>query len=87
MLRSSVAEEVLAALARSTRTEEVRRDLDLELFDLHLLDSLAVVELLVQLSDTLGMDLSPSEFDREVWATPRKIIEYLEGRGGLTPAA
>ena len=80
MLRVSVADEVLSALAVCTRTDEVRRDLDLGLFELELLDSLAVVELLVQLSDRLGLDISPSEFDRETWATPRKIIAYLEAR-------
>jgi D-alanine--poly(phosphoribitol) ligase subunit 2 len=80
MLRVSVTDEVLSALASCTRTDEVRRDLDLELFELQLLDSLDVVELLVRLSDRLGVDLSPSEFDRDSWATPRKIIGYLEGR-------
>jgi D-alanine--poly(phosphoribitol) ligase subunit 2 len=80
ILHTSVTDEVLSALAACTRTDEVWRDLDLELFELHLLDSLAVVELLVQLSDRLGLELSPSEFDPDVWATPRKIIAYLEGR-------
>jgi D-alanine--poly(phosphoribitol) ligase subunit 2 len=82
MLRNTVDDEVLAALTRLTRTHEVRRELDLELFELHLLDSLGVVELLVDLSQRLGIDLSPAEFDRQAWATPRKIIAYLEGRVG-----
>jgi D-alanine--poly(phosphoribitol) ligase subunit 2 len=85
MLQISVREEVLVALARLTRTDEVYRELDLQLFELHLLDSLAVVELLVDLSDRLKLDLSPAEFDRETWATPRKIIAYLESRVALAP--
>ncbi|MBV9327760.1 MAG: D-alanine--poly(phosphoribitol) ligase subunit DltC [Chloroflexi bacterium] len=80
MLHASVTDEVLSCLAACARTDEVWRDLDLELFEQHLLDSLAVVELLVQLSERLDLDLSPSEFDRDVWATPRKIIAYLSGR-------
>jgi D-alanine--poly(phosphoribitol) ligase subunit 2 len=80
---TSIADEVLTALVRVTRTDDVRRDLDLELFELYLLDSLDVVELMVLLSDRLGVDLSPSEFDRPTWATPRKIITYLEGRSAL----
>jgi D-alanine--poly(phosphoribitol) ligase subunit 2 len=80
MLRLSVADEVLTALSRVTRTDEVRRELDLELFELHLLDSLGVVELLVDLSERLEIQLSPAEFDRETWATPRKIMAYLESR-------
>jgi len=80
MLRPSVADEVLTALSRVTRTDEVRGELDLQLFELHLLDSLGVVELLVDLSERLEIELSPAEFDRETWATPRKIIACLEGR-------
>jgi D-alanine--poly(phosphoribitol) ligase subunit 2 len=84
MRRASVTEEVLSALTACARTDEVWRDLDLELFELHLLDSLAVVELLVELSDRLDLELSPSEFDRTAWGTPRKIIAYLEARLGVT---
>jgi D-alanine--poly(phosphoribitol) ligase subunit 2 len=80
MLQVSVADEVLSALETVTRTAEVRRDLDLELFELNLLDSLAVVELLVLLSDRLATELSPAEFDRDEWATPLRIITWLEKR-------
>ncbi len=86
MLRVSVADQVLAAISDVTRTDEVRRDLDLELFELRLLDSLGVVELLVDLSDRLQIDISPAEFDRDTWATPRKIIAHLEWRLAAPPA-
>jgi D-alanine--poly(phosphoribitol) ligase subunit 2 len=82
MLRTSVAEHVLSALETVTRTSEVRRDLDVELFELDLLDSLGIVELMVMLSDELGLELSPAEIERAEWATPRKIVAYVEGRVG-----
>ena len=64
MLETSVAEHVLSALAMVARTNEVSRDLDLELFEHDLLDSLGIVELMVQLQDRLGLELSPSEIER-----------------------
>jgi D-alanine--poly(phosphoribitol) ligase subunit 2 len=82
MLRMSVAERVLSALETVTRTTEVRRDLDLELFEQDLLDSLGTVELIVRLADELGLELSPAEIERDEWATPRKIVAYVEGRVG-----
>jgi D-alanine--poly(phosphoribitol) ligase subunit 2 len=82
MLRTSVAEHVLSALETVTRTGEVRRDLDVELFELDLLDSLGIVELMVALSDELGLELSPAEIERAEWATPRKIVAYVESRVG-----
>jgi D-alanine--poly(phosphoribitol) ligase subunit 2 len=41
---------------------------------------LRTVELLLLLSDRFNVDLSPAELDREQWATPRKLIDYLEQR-------
>jgi D-alanine--poly(phosphoribitol) ligase subunit 2 len=36
------------------------------------------VELIVAFSAEFGVEISPAEFDREEWATPRKIIAYME---------
>jgi D-alanine--poly(phosphoribitol) ligase subunit 2 len=76
----SLTETVLSALEAVVRTDEVRRDLDLDLFDLDLLDSLGMVELIVRLSEALGLELSPAEIDRYQWATPRRIVAYVEAR-------
>lgn len=82
MLQVSVADRVLSALQTVTRTPEVYHDLDLELFELGLLDSLGVVELMVLLADHIGLEVSPAEFDRDEWATPRKIVAFVESRSG-----
>ena len=82
MQRTSVAEHVLSALETVTRTDEVRRDLEIDLFGLDLLDSLGLVELIVLLSDGLGLELSPAEIVRDEWSTPGGIVAYVEGRLG-----
>jgi D-alanine--poly(phosphoribitol) ligase subunit 2 len=82
MVQTSLAEHVLSALETVTRTSEVRRDLDVDLYELDLLDSLGTVELMVMLSDQLGLALSPAEIEREQWASPRKIVAYVESRVG-----
>jgi D-alanine--poly(phosphoribitol) ligase subunit 2 len=76
----SVAETVVGILADIAETDEVRENPDLPLFDLAVLDSLKVVELMVALSDAFGVELSPSEFEREQWATPARIVAYMERR-------
>jgi D-alanine--poly(phosphoribitol) ligase subunit 2 len=72
--------KVLDVLAQVTGENEVRTNLDLPLFDLGLLDSLGTVQLIIALSDALGIDIAPSEVERDQWATPRKIIAYVEKR-------
>ena len=58
--------------------EDVRHDPDVRLYDLQILDSMKTVELIVAFSSEFGVEISPAEFDREEWATPRKIISYIE---------
>ncbi len=76
----SVSEIVLKHLEKFTGTDQVRKDLNIELFGERLLDSLAAIELVLALSEEFDLDLSPGDIDREEWATPQKIIDYFEAR-------
>jgi D-alanine--poly(phosphoribitol) ligase subunit 2 len=78
----AIAERVLLILEDITETDEVRHDLDARLYDEHLLDSLGTVGLMAALSHEFGIEISPSEVEREQWATPRKIVAFVEGRVG-----
>ncbi|EFI83871.1 D-alanine--poly(phosphoribitol) ligase subunit 2 [Listeria grayi] len=71
-------EKVLDLLAEVTETEEVKDDLNLNLFDEGLLDSMGTVQLLMEVESTLDITVPVSEFDRETWATPAMIIERLK---------
>jgi D-alanine--poly(phosphoribitol) ligase subunit 2 len=79
-MQMSVSETVLNELEKVAGTDQVRKDLNLDLFGEKILDSFGTVELIVALSDSLGIEVSPGEIDRELWATPRKIIAYFEER-------
>ena len=71
-------EQVLDILVDLTGSEEVRDDLNLNLFDNGLLDSMATVQLLLELQTQLGIDVPISEFERSEWDTPNKIIAKVE---------
>jgi D-alanine--poly(phosphoribitol) ligase subunit 2 len=78
----SIAERVLTILEDLAETDEVRHDLDVRLYDEHLLDSLATVGLMAAFAGEFGIDVAPSELEREQWATPRKIVAFVEHRVG-----
>ena len=78
----STAEGVIEILASVSGQPEIRNRPDLRLYDLHLLDSLSTVELIVRFSEHFGIDISPAELDPEEWATPRRIVEFMEQRLG-----
>jgi D-alanine--poly(phosphoribitol) ligase subunit 2 len=73
-------DKILDVLANVAETEEVRSNPDLALYDLQILDSMKTVELMVALSNEVGVDISPAEFERESWATPRKFVADVLGR-------
>ena len=78
----STRERVIDLLVDITRADEVRSDPELPLYELGLIDSLGTVELLVALTQEFSVDISPTEVDRTVWATPRKIADFMDGRLG-----
>ena len=73
-------EKVLAMLEELCDDVIVREDLDTELYETGLIDSLAFTELLVQIEDDFGVVISPSELERSEFDTPRKIIAQIQSR-------
>ena len=76
----TTTDKVLSKLEAITGTDEVRKNLDIDLFGEKILDSFGTVELIVALSNELGIEISPGRVDRQSWATPRKIIADMEER-------
>ena len=75
MTTDESTEKVLTVLAEIAETDEVRTNPDLALYELQVLDSMKTVQLIVALGQEIGVEVSPAEFDREAWATPRKLVE------------
>jgi D-alanine--poly(phosphoribitol) ligase subunit 2 len=82
-----LTQSILEILAEITGSDEVRRDLDVPLFDRRLLDSLGTVELIVRLSEELHLEISPADLDRATWATPRLLIANVAWRLNRTGSA
>lgn len=76
----TISDRVLDVLVDVSEIEEIRHDPDVRLYDLQILDSMKTVRLIVAFSSEFGVEISPAELDREDWATPRKIIAFLEGK-------
>ena len=53
---------------------------DILLYDLGLLDSFSTVELMVALGREFGIEISPAEIERNDWATPRRIVAFIEAK-------
>jgi D-alanine--poly(phosphoribitol) ligase subunit 2 len=82
MVKQSVATRTLNILASITGTDEVKKNQELKLFEIGILDSLGAVQLMVALSEEFGIEISPSELERDDISTPQKIVRFMEARMG-----
>ena len=73
-------EKVLDILEEVCGDEIVRENLDINLLDEDLIDSLDYTEILVMIEEAFGIVMSPSEITREEMDTPAKIIEQVKAR-------
>lgn len=75
----TTAARVLDVLARVVESDDVRDKPELPLYG-ELLDSMRTVELLVALEEAFGIQISAAELDREEWATPSRVVSFVERR-------
>lgn len=71
-------EEILDLLAEICESDDVKEDMELELFESGLMDSLGFAEFLVELEEQFEIVISPSEVEREDINTPEKILRLVE---------
>lgn len=65
---------ILEELTGSNLTDKM----DVNLFENGLLDSMATVQLVMELEEKCQVSIPISEFNREEWETPSKIIAKVE---------
>ena len=73
-------ERILEILEEICEDEVVREDLDINMKEEGLMDSLAFVEMLVKIEEIFGLSIAPTEVTYEEIDTPNKVISYIENR-------
>ena len=73
-------EKVLEILIEVTGNDDIQEDLDLNLFEAELLDSLGIIEVLLQIEEKLKIKLQPTDLEREDMSTVNKLAAFLEKR-------
>ena len=69
---------VVEILADLTGNDDIKDDMDIELFESGTLDSMATVQMLLELQGQLDIVVPVSEFDRDAWSSPNKIIARVK---------
>lgn len=69
--------ETVLAIIEDLTGQDVSGNLDLNLYDDGLLDSMATVQMLVEIDGQLGITVPVSEYERSEWGTPQQIINQV----------
>ena len=77
MDREEAKSKLLEVLADICEDDVVLSDLDVDLFESGLLDSIAYMELLLEIERELNVSIAPSEVEKDDVNTPAKLIEVV----------
>ena len=75
-----IRESVIEIFEEVLGSDEIRDNQDLDMFENEMLDSLAIIEVLLGIEDKLNLSLQPTDLERKDMATVNKLVDFLKDR-------
>ena len=75
-----IRESVIEIFEEVLGSDEIRDNQDLDMFENEMLDSLAIIEVLLGIEDKLNLSLQPTDFERKDMATVNNLVDFLKER-------
>lgn len=72
-----IQKQIIDILAEATG-EDFSDNMDQELYESGIMDSMATVQMLLTLQETFDITVPVSEFNRDDWNTPNKLVEQVK---------
>ncbi len=72
-----IQKQIVDILAEATG-EDFSDNMDQELYESGIMDSMATVQMLLTLQETFDITVPVSEFNRDDWNTPKKLVEQVK---------
>ncbi|MBC2575802.1 D-alanine--poly(phosphoribitol) ligase subunit 2 [Peptostreptococcus canis] len=73
-------EKVIEIFEEVLESDEIRDNEDLDLFENELLDSLAIIEVLLMIEEKLGISLQPTDLERKDMSSVNNLVNFLRDR-------
>lgn len=72
-----IQKQIVDILAEATG-KDFSDNMDQELYESGIMDSMATVQMLLTLQETFDITVPVSEFNRDDWNTPNKLVEQVK---------
>lgn len=75
-----IRESVIEIFEEVLGSDEIRDNQDLDMFENEMLDSLAIIEVLLGIEDKLDLSLQPTDLERKDMTTVNNLVDFLKDR-------
>ena len=75
-----IRESVIEIFEEVLGSDEIRDNQDLDMFENEMLDSLAIIEVLLGIEDKLDLSLQPTDSERKDMASVNNLVDFLKDR-------
>ena len=75
-----IRESVIEIFEEVLGSDEIRDNQDLDMFENEMLDSLAIIEVLLGIEDKLDLSLQPTDLERKDMAPVNNLVDFLKDR-------
>lgn len=73
-------EEKILEILEDICEEDLKDNLDINIFEEGMMDSLSMVKFIVDIEENLGISIGIMEIDKNIINTPRKIIDFIKSK-------
>ena len=71
-------EKIIEIIENLTGYDKLKENVDIDLLENEILDSLAFIELLTTLEEEFNIEIQPTQVDPNTWRSVKKIVEVVE---------
>lgn len=71
-------EKIIEIIENVTGYDNLKENLDIDLLDNNIIDSLAFIELISALEDEFNIEIQPTQVDPNIWRSVNKISKLVE---------
>ena len=71
-------ERIIEIIAQVAQDESIKENLDIDLLENDILDSLAFIELIARLEEEFNIELQPTQISPDTWRKVSSIIELVK---------
>lgn len=73
-------EKIIEIIENVSDYKNLRENIEIDLLENNILDSLAFIELLTALEDEFNIELQPTQIDPNTWRKINKIVELVNSK-------